>query len=438
MERLRHRQLAALREIWTVRGEEGLGTLIGKNTQAAAVVGVLASDLLPEPKAFQSFVRYCVVVASGEAGADFLACLRMMLAGRYEAEITALVKAEQMELPEHQLVTLLKGLPLRASTWPLLENMPAHIRQAYWNSVRVSGFVFEPEVMNDVVDRLLQAGRAVSAFEVAQFQWERLETRQLIRLLHEVARAEWNAFEDRSLLHEAVSDVFSALDERTDATIDEKVQLEVAYFGMLEWSWQGIPNIELAATDFPEFFSDLVMLAYGNAATAGAKDAVDRSAQRSVARGVLHRLRRIPGANEQGTIEEEVLTAWVDDVRSLCSANGLLDDCDLEIGQLLSMAPGDEDGFWPSSAVCEVLEKISSDAVADGVVRGLFNQQGVYSLEDGGAQQMEMAQRYRGNADRIVYDSPYVAGLLRAFAELCEERAEDIRSEMELIRRLGD
>ena len=438
IERLRHRQLAALREIWTVRGEEGLGTLIGKNTQAAAVVGVLASDLLPEPKEFQSFVRYCVVVASGEAGADFLACLRMMLAGRDEAEIAALVKAAQMELPEHQLVTLLKGLPLRASTWPLLENMPAHIRQAYWNSVSVSGFVFEPEVMNDVVDRLLQAGRAVSAFEVAQFQWERLETRQLIRLLHEVARAEWNAFEDRSLLHEAVSDVFSALDERTDATIDEKVQLEVAYFGMLEWSWHGIPNIELAATDFPEFFSDLVMQAYGNAATAGAKDADDRSAQRSVARGVLHRLRRIPGANEQGTTEEEVLTAWVDDVRSLCSANGLLDDCDMEIGQLLSMAPGDEDGFWPSPAVCEVLEKIGSDAVAEGVVRGLFNQQGVYSLEDGGAQQMEMAQRYRGNAGRIVYDFPYVAGLLRAFAERCEERAEDIRSQMELIRRLGD
>ena len=102
------------------------------------------------------------------------------------------------------------------------------------------------------------------------------------------------------------------------------------------------------------------------------------------------------------------------------------------------MAPGDEDGFWPSSAVCEALEKIGSDAVADGLQQGLFNQQGVYSLEDGDVQQMEMAQRYRVNADRIVYDFPYVAGLLRAFAELCEGRAEDIRSQMELIRRLGD
>ena len=70
--------------------------------------------------------------------------------------------------------------------------------------------------------------------------------------------------------------------------------------------------------------------------------------------------------------------------------------------------------------------------------RGLSNQQGVYSLEDGSAQQMEMAQRYRANADRIVYDFAYVAGLLRAFATRCEERAEDIGSQMELIRRLGD
>ena len=437
-ERLRQRQLAALREIWNVRGEEGLGTLIGKNAQAAAVAGILASDLLPEPGEFESFVRCCVVAASGDAGSNFLACLRMMLARRDETEVAVLVKTAQTELPEDRLLTLLKGLPLRASTWPLLANMPAHIRQAYWNSVRLSGFVFELEVMNEVVDSLLQAERAVSAFEVAQFQWDRLETRQLIRLLHEVARADWDAFEDESLLHEAVSDVFSALDKRTDATIDEKVQLEISYFGMLEWSWQGIPNIELTATNSPAFFADLVVRAHGKAASVGEQGADTREVQRSIAQRVLYGLRRIPGANEQGSIEAGPLGVWVEDVRSLCSANGLLDDCDMKIGQLLSMAPGDDDGFWPSSAVCEVLEKISSDAVADGLLQGLFNQQGVYSLEDGGAQQMEMAQRYRANADRIVYDFPYVAGLLRAFAELCEERAEDIRSQMELIRRLGD
>ena len=438
MERLRHRQLAALREIWTVRGAEGLGTLIGKNTQAAAVVGVLASDLLPEPEEFESFVRYCVSAGSEDGGANFLASLREMLAKRDETEVAVLVKAAETELAEDQLVTLLKGLPLRASTWPLLENMPAHIRQAYWDSVRVSGFVFEPEVMIEVVDRLLQAGRAVNAFEVAQFQWDRLETRQLIRLLHEVARADWDAFEDKSLLHEAVSDVFSALDQRADATIEEKVQLEIMYFGMLEWSLQGIPNIELTAINSAEFFADLVMLAYGKAANVGEQGADTREAQRSIARRVLGRLRRIPGANERGSIEAGLLSAWVEDVRSLCSANELLDECDLEIGQLLSMAPGDGDGFWPSSAVCEVLEKIGSDAGADGLQQGLFNQQGVYSLENGGAEQIERAQRYRVNADRIVYDFPYVAGLLRAFAELCEERAEDIRSQMELIRRLGD
>ena len=437
MERLRQRQLAALREIWTVRGEEGLGALISKNTQAAAVVGILASDLLPEPEKFRSFVRYCVVAASGEAGADFLACLRMMLAGRDEAEIAALVKAAQMDLPEHKLVTLLQGLQLRASTWPLLEGMPAPIRQAYWNSVRLSGFVF-PEVMDEVVNRLLEAGRAVSAFEVAQFEWERLETRQLIRLLHEVVRADWDAFEDQSLLHEAISEALSVLDKRTDATMDEKVQLELSYFGMLEWSRQGIPNIELAATNSPAFFADLVMLAHGRSANAGAPGTDKREVQRSVARRVLRRLRRVPGANAQGSIDAGLLTAWVEDVRSLSSVNELLDQCDLEIGQLLSMAPVDENGFWPLPAVCKALENIGSDAVADGFITGLFNQQGEYSLEDGGAQHVETAQRYRVNADRIVYDYPYVAGLLREFAALCEERAEYDRSQMELLRRLGE
>ena len=440
MERLRHRQLTALREIWTDRGAEGLGTLIGKNAQAAGVVGILASDLLPELGEFASFVRHCVVGASGDSGANFLLCIRELLARRDENEVVALVKTAQtdLELPEHQLVALLMGLPLRVSTWPLLENMPVHIRQAYWNGVRPAGFVVEPEVVSEVVNRLLEAGRAVSAFEAAQFRWDRLETRQLIRLLHEVARADWDAFEDTGLLRGAISEAFSALDKRTDAAIDEKVQLEVSYFGVLEWSRQGIPSIELAATDSPAFFADLVMLAHGRTANAGAPGTDTREVQRRVARRVLRRLGRVPGANAQGSIETDLLKAWVEDVRSLSSVNELLDQCDLEIGQLLSMAPVGEDGSWPLPAVCKALENIGSDAAADGFITGLFNQHREYSLEDQGAQHIATAQRYRVNADRIVYDFPYVAGLLREFAAFCEGRAEYDRSEMELLRRLGD
>ena len=440
MERLRRRQLTALREIWTARGEEGLGTLIGKNAQAAGVVGILASDLLPELGEFASFMRHCVVGASGDSGANCLQCLREMLARRDENEVLELVKTAQtdLELPEHQLLTLLMGLPLRVSTWPLLENMPVRIRQAYWNGVRPVGVVIEPVVMNEVVNRLLEADRAVRAFEVAQFQWDRLETRQLIRLLHEAARADSDAFEDQSLLHAAVSEAFSALDKRADATMDDKVQLEVSYFGMLEWSRQGIPNIELAVANSPGFFADLVMLAHGRSANVGSRGTDTRETRRSIARRVLRRLRRVPGIYEQESTETGLLTAWVEDVRSLSSANELLDQCDLEIGQLLSTTPVSEDGFWPLPAVCKALETVGSDAVADGFITGIFNQQGEYSLEDGGAQQMATAQRYRVNADRIVYDFPYVAGLLRGFAALCEERAEDLRSEMELLRRLGD
>ena len=439
MERLRHRQLTALREIQTARGEEGLGTLISKNAQAAGVVGILASDLLPDTGEFTSFVRHCVIGAVGDSGANFLACLRMMLAGRDEAEIAALVKTAQtdLELPEHQLLTLLMELPLRVSTLRLLENMPARIQQTYWNGVRLAGRV-SPEVMSGVVDRLLEAGRAISAFEVAQFQWDRLDTRLLIRMLHEVARTDWDAFEDKSLLHEAIAEAFGALDQRADVIMDEKVQLEVSYFGMLEWSRRGIPNIELAVADSPAFFADLVMLAHGRTANAGAQGTDAREAQRSVARRVLRRLRRVPGLYGQESLESGLLTDWVEDVRSLSSANELLDQCDLEIGRLLSMAPAGEDGLWPSPAVCKPLESIGSDGVADGFITGLFNQQGEYSLKDEGAQHMATAQRYRVDADRIVYDFPYVAGLLREFAALCDERAQYDRSEMELLRRLSD
>ena len=125
-------------------------------------------------------------------------------------------------------------------------------------------------------------------------------------------------------------------------------------------------------------------------------------------------------------------------VRSLCSASGLVDECDLEIGQLLSKAPADDDGAWPPVAVCQVLEKIGSDAIADGLITGLFNQRGEYSLAGGSAQQMETAQRYWVNADRILYDFPYVAAVLRAYAARCEERSEEIKAELELMRWLGN
>ena len=96
------------------------------------------------------------------------------------------------------------------------------------------------------------------------------------------------------------------------------------------------------------------------------------------------------------------------------------------------------DGPWPCRPVCEVLETIASQDVAAGFKMGVYNARGVHSrsLDEGGKQERELSARYRGWAEQLAFDYPYVASILERIAKGYDRDAEQEDSEVLVMKRL--
>jgi hypothetical protein len=134
----------------------------------------------------------------------------------------------------------------------------------------------------------------------------------------------------------------------------------------------------------------------------------------------------IPGKKSDGTIDAEVLNNWITEARTLCSANGRIEVCDLKIGEQLSCAAHDPDGSWPCQAVRDALEVVTTEEVVRGFDMGVHNQRGVTTrgMNDGGEQERELVKKYRAYAEKCKVSWPRTAIALRRIAEHYEAQAK--------------
>ena len=110
---------------------------------------------------------------------------------------------------------------------------------------------------------------------------------------------------------------------------------------------------------------------------------------------------------------------------------------DISIGEMLAYAPPDPDGVWPCEPVRDVLEELHSADIMRGAHTGLFNSRGAHWRGDGGAQERELADKYRAWADALQYSHPYVSSeLLMGMVRTYEHDARREDTEANVKRRL--
>ena len=148
---------------------------------------------------------------------------------------------------------------------------------------------------------------------------------------------------------------------------------------------------------------------------------------------LLHSWSRLPGTRLDGSVDAAALKKWIADVQGLLIPTGRQDIGDVYIGQSLASAPSDEVGRWPCIEVRDLLEDLHNDAIEEGMRTALLNRRGPTSrsLDEGGAQERVIVERYEAEADGFADQWPRTAALLRDLANAyraegrrAEERAE--------------
>ena len=430
----------ALRTIWRERGFNGLNDLC-RHGNATRIVGSLMPEILGGTQEAIPFVRWCLDKMSEDGANRYESCLESFLAGLDTDSLPALADEIGRSHGESGRLRLLVSMPYRKA-WGLLETESDAFRSAYWEKAEFGPGRYPAGDIHELVDRLLEAGRPIAAFQAVSLDWDAVETSRLTKLLHALAGV---GAPFHRLYGSRIPDMFKSLDRRADVTIEEKAKLEFVFLRVLDGSEYEMPNLARQIMSSPAWYAEAVIRAFDRGD--GRKDPpelrIDDTEQHGdmakAARDLLQWVHHIPGTDAHDVVHAEPLTAWLDEVRALCARYGRVEVGDLSIGELLSLdrAPSDDDGQWPCQAICEALQWMSCGDVDKGFIIGTYNARGVVMrpVEEGGDQERALAAKYRGWAQQVVYEYPHVGSILERIAEIYDRDARRRDTDANLQRR---
>lgn len=320
--------------------------------------------------------------------------------------------------------------PFKKSIWKLLERQDSDMRDRYWSEVNP---VVTPDTerhLTEVIDNLLRVQRPDAAFHIALFNWDRLESSRIKRILLEVATIDSPATERFPVQWYSIVHAFQVLDRRTDIDVLEMARLEFPYVRILTDGERGIPCLAKMVADSPEFFVELVVRAYGrrdgeeDPSGWHIRDVARRHALASVSMLILDTVSLMPGTGPTGSVDIRALLAWTSQVRTLCADYDRSETGDQCIGQLLSRVSYIEDGTWPCFPVCRTIEEFHSEDIDIGFLVGTVNLRGAHVRDLDGAQDRQIAMMYHEYAQDIAITFPHVSSVVAAIGRDYERKAK--------------
>ena len=442
--RIRNLRLAAIKEIWAERGFGGVAALLSLSNAPDTVGGCLALNITGANER-ADFLRECLSTTSDlETKVD--GCIQGFLAAVDDKAHCAIFSTVADGMDTGRIVRLFRCAPFRQGTWRVLDQLDEEVRKRYWKEVDPQWNRHSESELIEIIDRLLKAKRPRAAFHTVQLDWRQVETSRLKSLLLAVATVDDEPPSRYALDAYRVSEALNSLNKRTGVSRAEMAYLEFLFIEALDRSEYGIPNLERQIADSPALFVQVLALLYKRKDDGQdppewrIADQERRDSLASAAYSLLNRIGRIPGTGEDGKNNGEALLNWITEVRRLCAEHGRTEAGDEAIGQLLSKAPAEKDGRWPCLPVCEAMERIASQNIGIGFNAGVHRARGMTSraIDEGGAQERELAAKYRGLAKQYAFDYPYVSSVLESVAAEYDWHAKREDTEVEIEKRLRD
>lgn len=422
--RVREIRIKALHEIFEDRGCDGILEL-AKLGQASWIIGGLAVNHMLEKQDLQQLLGLTLMSAKAEDG--HVAQYKNLASGVIRAlpdssSREELIEAVVQQYPEIKMPEVLLLSTYSRDTWGMVDTLSIDEQEKYWASVTPEHIHESPSECDESIERLLSHGRPRAAFSGACHSLKKLNPDLLQKLLWAITQPSKELEGHYMLEKYYIQEAFKILDGSGVATLDQMASLEFAYIEILGETLSRhdsylLPNLGRYIEIHPEFFVQAVCWIYKRSDEAAdpaelqiAEDQIPTMARRGYK--LLQSLQTIPGLNAQGSEKAPVLLNWVVAIRDGCRSYSREGKADYWIGELLAHSPIGEDGVWPCEPVREVIEHIQSEKMVEGAHIGVFNMRGVHFRGEGGAQERELAEKYRGWSEALRISHPFVSSRL--------------------------
>jgi addiction module HigA family antidote len=443
-ERITVRREIALREILETHGMDGVLRL-AEMGQASTVIGRLLPRIFESVDELVEGIRFILDQGPLAESISRQSIIFGALASLRQDQLETALAYLTERLGASEMAPIFSLCPFNSTTLKLLNSLDTEVKDCYWHDVHPHpGWLHtsSQEEIQFAVDRLLEAGRPRAAFHLVHCDMEKIQPKQLFRLMRMIATNNVESSGMYKLEQYSARSAFKELNKSGEIAIEDMAELEFLYIDVLAYDDGGIPNLEQQIEIHPDLYAQLVALVYER--DDGGEDPIELQASDSshnerratVAYKILESLARIPGHNRFGELDAEEIEKWVGQVRNICKELARDEVCDLSLGKLFSKAPFDSDGVWPCKPVRDALEKIATEALSEGLRTGLYNARGVHWRGDGGGQERELAEKYRNWAQALEFTHPRVFRILMKMVGIYEREANQEDTKANVRRRL--
>lgn len=305
---------------------------------------------------------------------------------------------------EAQKIGFLIALPFQTETWELASRCLGDEDFKYWERAEINPYR-ERTRLPYAVERLLDVGRPHAAIECL----ERLvkdegyrDPSLVIRALNE----KFDSKEPETTFNQlAVQELIKWLQKNPSTNADDLYQVEWRYLSLLNRHFGCAPRaLATRLSTDPEFFCQIINLVFRSKGDAGdAGEQIADENQRVAAQNgyrLLHEWKQAPGAKDDGSFDEALLSRWFVKVKDICKKAGRLEVALSTIGEVLPYAPPDPSGLWIHRAVAQIVNERDAEMLRSGFRCELFNRRGVHGYT-GGAEEKKISLQFREKAEAL-------------------------------------
>ena len=308
--------------------------------------------------------------------------------------------------------------------WRYIDSLDEGVQREYWLRMNPYFHGLTDEDIIEGINKLLQYRRFSSAVLVAWLHGTHIPSEMLANILWEYGTEE--SQEQRRPRDHEITAIFKELNRRTDIDVETHLKLETLYLPLITrvGAQVGVPHLEEELAINPESFIQLLKWLYPpenedrqrKEQEGLSEEQIQNAAERSDL--MLEAWKKIPGMQEDGTIDGTKLREWIDAARTLARECDRLEVADSHIGQLLAKCPEDSPN-WPARTIFQVIEDINTEQLKEGYSNGMFNKGGVTirGAFDGGGIERDRAEYFGELASSLMCDYPNVAEIFRGLQD---------------------
>lgn len=330
----------------------------------------------------------------------------------------------------NRICNFLLYLPFVPETWERSSRFLGNNESKYWT--KTNAIQYEADTGLEIAaDKLIEHGRPFAAIRVLYRMYSEkhnLDNKRTVTAL----LAGLDSSEDKNAIDAyEIVELIKALQNDSNTNKDDLFRIEFAYLPLLDHSRDASPKLlEYRLATDPGFFCEVIRMTYKSKKEDSPR--YELTEQMKIFSENAHRLlwnwKTPPGICEDGSYDGNALISWLEEVKKKCSESGHLEIAMEHIGEVLVYAPQDPDGLWIHRTAAEILNTEDSDIMRNGFRVELFNSRGAHWVDPSGKPEMELADKYRRQAEEIeVAGFHRLANTLREFAKEYEREAERIQ-----------